>query len=285
MPQQHIHTRADTWLQRLSSNRLLAAARAGWLDILEGATNWRMWHLMGSAELRQRYTRSRLGQFWLTLSTGIQIAALGLVWSLLWGAPVSELMPYFAISIVFWQFFTGILGDSTTIFTKNGKYFINHRMSFATAISALIYQHLLILLHNAAVIVLVFLFFSKPAGPTVLLALPGLGLAVITGVWLSYVLGILCTRYRDLGQLVNSMLQVAFYVTPVLWKPNFIPEAYREYLLFNPFAVYLSVIRDPILGESLTPEPWLVAAAITLVGFTAALPFIGRYKNRLIYWV
>ena len=53
--------------------RVWALAEAGWRDIHEGIENWRIWHLMGSAELRRRYARSRLGQFWLTLSTGILI--------------------------------------------------------------------------------------------------------------------------------------------------------------------------------------------------------------------
>jgi hypothetical protein len=108
-------------------NRLLDFARAGWADITEGIANWRMWHLLGSADLRQRYVRSRLGQFWLTLSTGILIGSLGLVWSLLWNVPVSEMMPYLAISIVLWNVLTGIIGDATMVFVKSGRYFINQK--------------------------------------------------------------------------------------------------------------------------------------------------------------
>jgi ABC-type polysaccharide/polyol phosphate export permease len=266
-------------------NRLLDVATAGWVDIAEGIANWRIWHLIGSADLRQRYVRSRLGQFWLTLSTGILIGSLGLVWSLLWNVPVSEMMPYLAVSIVLWNVFVGIIGDATTVFVKNGRYFINQKMSFATAINGLVYQHALVLLHNAVIVVLVFIFFQKPVGLQALLAIPGLCLAGLTAFWLSYVVAIICTRYRDLGQVVSSILQIAFFVTPVLWKVKFIPEAYRELVLLNPFAIYLSIIRDPILGEPMTLEPWLIAASITVVGFLLTLPLIGRYQSRIVYWL
>jgi ABC-type polysaccharide/polyol phosphate export permease len=267
------------------SGRLLALAEGGLRDIVEGIENWRIWHLMGSAELRRRYARSRLGQFWLTLSTGILIGSLGLVWSVLWKMPVSEMMPYFAASMVIWTMLTGFIGDSTTVFTNGGRYFLNERMSFATAIDALLYQNILIFLHNAVIVILVFAAFQHPIGLQALLAIPGFCLAVLTAMWLSYVVAILCTRYRDLGQVVTSLLQIAFFVTPVLWKVDFIPEPYRKLISLNPFAIYLSIIRDPLLGEPVPLEHWVIAAAITVGGFLLSLPFIGRYHRRIVYWL
>jgi ABC-type polysaccharide/polyol phosphate export permease len=272
------------FLERHSSPAL-AFAEAGLRDIIEGIQNWRIWHLMGSAELRRRYDRSRLGQFWLTVSTGILIGSLSLVWSVLWRKPVSEMMPYFAASMVIWTMITGTLGDSTTAFSSRARFFLNERMSFATAIDALLYRNVLIFMHNAVIVVLVFILFQRPIGFRALLAIPGFCLAVLTGVWLSYVVAILCTRYRDLAQVVTSLVQIGFLVTPVLWKANFVPEPYRELVTLNPFAVYLSIIRDPLLGEPVPLEHWALAIAFTVGGFFLSLPFIGRYHRRLVYWL
>src|SRR6476660_5126686 len=144
------------------ASRILALAQAGLQDLIEGIENWRIWHLMGSAELRRRYARSRLGQFWLTLSTGILIGSLGLVWSVLWKMPVSQMMPYFAASMIIWTMLTGFIGDATSVFSNSGRYFLNERMSFATAIDALLYQQILIFLHNAVIVILVFAGFQRP---------------------------------------------------------------------------------------------------------------------------
>jgi ABC-type polysaccharide/polyol phosphate export permease len=264
---------------------MIALAKAGWLDILEGIENWRVWHLMGTSELRGRYARSRFGQFWHTLSTGILIGSIGLVWSVLWRMPVSDMMPYFAASMVLWTWLTGFIGDATTVFVNNNRYFINQRMSFTTAIAALLYQHVLILLHNAAIVVLVFVFFQQPVGFSALLVVPGFCLTVLTGLWLCYVIATLCARYRDLGQVFKSILQIAFLLTPVLWKVEFVPEAYRKIIYFNPFAVYLSVVRDPILGKPVPLNYWFIATGIAIGGFLLTLPFIGRYQHRIVYWL
>lgn len=258
---------------------------SGWADIAEGLKNWRISHLMGIADLRRRYTRSRVGQFWLTLSTGILITTLGIVWSTLFQMSLEQMLPYIATSLIVWTLISGIITDATTTFTDGGRYFVNQRMSFSTAINGIVYRNILIFLHNAVIIVLVFAVFHRIPGPQALLALPGLCLVVVTGTWLSYVVAIVCTRYRDISQIVLSLLQIAFYVTPVLWKIDFIPAPYRELVAANPFAIYISVVRDPLLGNPVPLEHWIAAITITLTGFMIALPFIGKYRNRIIYWL
>src|SRR5215467_13539878 len=84
----------------------------GVADLLKGIDNWRVSHLMGLGEIRRRYARSRIGQFWLTISTGIMVAALGLVWSTLWKMPVEDLLPFVAISLIVWTMITGSIADA-----------------------------------------------------------------------------------------------------------------------------------------------------------------------------
>src|SRR5215470_14923416 len=88
----------------------------GIADLLKGIDNWRLSHLMGLGEIRRRYARSRIGQFWLTISTGIMVASLGLVWSTLWNMPVEDLLPFVAISLIVWTMITGTLGEAATVF-------------------------------------------------------------------------------------------------------------------------------------------------------------------------
>jgi homopolymeric O-antigen transport system permease protein len=48
-------------------------------DIFEGVVKWRVWNLLAWQEIKQRYHRSTFGPFWLTLSMGVQIVAIGVV--------------------------------------------------------------------------------------------------------------------------------------------------------------------------------------------------------------
>ena len=204
-------------------------------NLANGLDRWRLSYLIGLGEIRRRYARSRLGQFWLTLSTAIMVGMLGLVWSVLWKMPLEHLLPYIALSLILWTSISGVLGEAPTAFVTTGSMFINQGMSFSVAIYGLVFKHALILLHNLPIIALIWIGFSVPIGVTALLALPGLLLLLVALTWVAYLIAIVCLRFRDLAQVVQSALTIAFYVTPVLWKPEQIPSDKHYLLALNPF--------------------------------------------------
>jgi ABC-type polysaccharide/polyol phosphate export permease len=257
----------------------------GIADLLSGIDNWRLSHLMGVGEIRRRYARSRIGQFWLTISTGIMVATLGLVWSTLWKMPVADLVPFVAVSLTVWTIISGTLTEATTAFVSAGPIFQNQGMSFSTAIYALVYRHLVIFLHNLPIVAIAILVFSVPVGAICLVALPGFGLLVVAMVWTSYLVAIACVRFRDLTQVVQNGLTIAFFITPVLWKPDQIPADQHYLLSLNPFAALLAVVREPLLGQLPTVDDWIAATAFSLGGFVIALPIIGYCRRRIIYWI
>jgi ABC-type polysaccharide/polyol phosphate export permease len=173
---------------------LVSCARLGWSEIASGVRNWRVWHLMGSSELRRRYARSRLGQLWLTLSTGLSIAVLGAVWAILWGVSLQEMMIYIAIGQVLWLFIAGSLTDATQAFVAQSHLFHNQYLPFSTAAFANVYKQLLILAHNFAVIVIVAVIFHGEIGWHTLLFLPALVLTVVTALWMTFTMALLCAR-------------------------------------------------------------------------------------------
>jgi ABC-type polysaccharide/polyol phosphate export permease len=257
----------------------------GIADLVKGVDNWRLSHLMGLGEIRRRYARSRIGQFWLTISTGIMVAALGLVWSTLWHVPVAELVPFVAISLIVWTMISGTLSEAATVFPSNGSIFLNQGMSFSTAIYALVYRHLLIFLHNVPIIVITVLLFSVPVGHLAPVALLGFASLVLALVWSSYLVAIACVRFRDLTQVVQNGLMVMFFITPVLWKPDQISPDAHYWLSLNPFASLLAVVREPLLGQLPTFYDWTAAAIFSIGGFVVALPIIGYCQRRIIYWI
>jgi len=264
---------------------LIRSYLAGWSDLAEGLNAWRVWHLLGTADLRRRHARSRFGQLWVTLTMGVTILALGLVWSLLWRIPLEGIFPYITVAMIFWALLTGIINDSSTSLAATGRLFLNQRTVLSVAIYGLIYRNLIILAYNAVIIVAVFAWFLiAPSWPMLLLA-PGLALTILFLTPLAYVLAISATRYRDAVPLVLSVTQVAYFVTPVLWKPDFMPARYGWINVVNPFAVFLAIMRDPVLGQTPPIIDWEAAIAFTLVALAVGIPFIGRYQKRVMYWI
>ena len=261
------------------------AFTAGWQECAAGLANWRIAHLDGTLLLRRRYARSRLGQFWLTLSTGVSIAALGAVWTLLWKQPAGEIFPYIAISLVLWNFLSNLVTEGANIFVSHAHTLTNQGLAVSTYVYALLYKSLLVLAHDAVIIVIVVLLFKGGMGWQALLFVPALALTLVSGFCVAYLVGMLCTRYRDMILFTATAMQLLFYVTPVLWKRDFLPAEFAWVSHVNPFAAYLAILRDPLLGHAVSGEAWFYAAVLATALLILTLWSAGKVRRRLIYWM
>jgi ABC-type polysaccharide/polyol phosphate export permease len=250
-----------------------------------GAYNWRVWHLLGVSELRNRYARSRFGQGWVVLSTGTMIGALAGVWSLLWNQPLPQLMPFIGISMIMWSFLSQILSECPSIFVLHTNYYRNQKMNFSVSIYSVIYKNAIILAHNFIIVIVLIIVFGLSINWWFLQIIPAFVLTCITMAWLGYLIAMICVRYRDVIQLITTWLTVLFFVTPIMWKPDFLPPRYQFIVDWNPLAQFLELLRGPFLGQPLSAHTWVMTIAIAVGGAVLALPVIGLYRRRVIFWM
>jgi len=261
------------------------AAAAGLAELLGGIHHWRVWHLLGIRDLRHRYARSRLGQLWLMLSTGVMIGVLSGVWSLLWNQPLHDLMPFFGIGLIMWTFLTQVLIDCTSIYVTHGNLYRNQKMNFSVSVYSVIYKNSIMLAHNLVIVVLLLVAFDVPVNAHLLEIVPASVLTWITMLWSGYVVAMICVRYRDIIQVIVTWLSVFFFLTPVFWKPDFLPAPYHFIVEYNPLAQFLELLRNPFLGVPVSAHAWVFTTVVALGGGLVALPVIGRYQRRIIFWM
>lgn len=267
----------------------LLPTRADWRraaeDLTEGLAAWHIWTLLAFNDIRQRYKRSRFGQFWITLSTGIFIAGIGIVYSYLFDRPIETYVPYLSVNIVIWTLLAGIVTDSTGVFTQAGHILGQQAMPKTIFVMRVIVRQLIILAHNLVIIALVYMLFGIVPTPAVVMVVPGLLLSLIASLLTAMAIGLLCTRFRDLPQIIQSLLQVAFFLTPVMWHTDQLGGQASYIVDFNPFAVFLLIVADPLHGQWPGPERYLQAlAVIALMGLVAA-PLFARFRARIVYWL
>jgi ABC-type polysaccharide/polyol phosphate export permease len=254
-------------------------------NIRRGLAHWRVWHLLGVNELRRRYRRSRLGQTWVTLTTALFVGALGFTYSVLFRQPVASMLPWVGIGMIVWNHFSVIANECTGIFAAHGPYYLNQKMVLSVSIISVIYRNAIILAHNMVIVVVVIILFGVPVNWNTLALAPGLLICWLALLCAGYVLGMICIRFRDVAQVVENIIQIAFFVTPIMWKPEFLTPKARFIADYNPFALFISLLRNPLLGEPVALGSWAAALAITTVGGLAALWVIGRYERRVLFWV
>jgi lipopolysaccharide transport system permease protein len=242
--------------------------------------------VLGWQDVRQRYRRSALGPFWITISMGVMIGTIGVVFGQIFNSPMADYLPFLTIGMILWSFIASVVTEGSAGFIGAEGIIKQLPIPLFVHLLRLFWRNALIFAHNLVILPLVLLAVGKPIGWVALLSMPGLLLLVLNLCWIVLILAILCARYRDLPQIVASVLQVVFYLTPIMWLPNLLPARAGMYLLdANPIYHLLQIVRAPLLGQFPSMSNWLVSALMAIVGWCVAVAFFGRYKCRIAYWL
>ena len=270
------------------SPRLVLTAVPNWgltlTDLRQGLSMWRLWGGMGWNDVLQRYRRSLLGPFWLTLSMAVMIGTLGFLYAHLLRTNVADLMPYLCLGLLVWGFLSSLLNESGMVFVGSEAYIRQMRLPFTLHVCRYVWRNLIIFGHNAVVYVVVAVIFGIVPGWAALLAVPGLLLILVNALSIGMLLGMVSTRFRDIQQIITSLTQVIFFLTPIIWKPEMLGD--RVVLaLVNPVHHFIELLRQPLLGQVPSVLTYAVTLGFTALSVAASLLFLHRFRNRIAYWI
>lgn len=243
-----------------------------------------MWWTLAWFDVVLRYRRSMLGPLWLTLSMGAMIGGMGPLYSSLFGAPLSTYFPHLALGIILWAFFSSIVTDSCNAlitsanYLKQGYFPISLFVWRSTARNIIQFAHQIVLYVPVAIWAGISLSWSA------LLFVPAFVLAVINAQALGLALGLVCTRFRDVTQIVSSVMQMLMFLTPVFWLPESLPQR-AAYILYNPFAQMLDLLRTPLMGGLSDVRNWWGVLAWTAVSVAVSSALFAKYRRRVVYWL
>jgi lipopolysaccharide transport system permease protein len=269
----------------LTGDRSRAAMRAlAVRDVVDGLRLWRLAVKLAWLDIKRRYRGSVLGPFWLTMSTAVMIGALGVLYAALFHMDVREYLPFLALSQVLWAFLSTLIADACVCFTVSEPLILSIRMPLSVHALRVLIRGLLILAHNVVVIVVVDVLFSLWPGAFMLMAVPGLLLWMVDAFAVALLLGAIGARFRDIPPIVGSVVQIAFFVTPVIWKPQQL-GVHAWVLPYNPFFALLEVMRAPLLGYLPSAETWLMAVVYSLLLLGVTWLLLVRARGRVPFWL
>ena len=264
---------------------------AAWDDLKRGFDQRELWLALGWQDIKQRYRRSVLGPVWITIATGVMATALGLLYSLLFNIELKEFLPHVAVGLILWSFIAGCINEGSQVFITNEGLIKQLPSALSVHVYRLVWRQFLFLLHNLVIWLVLLAIFHIPVGWEVLLAIPGLALLVANGVWVSMFFGIIATRFRDVAPLLESLVQLLFYMTPIVWMDSTLKDRIGElgnkaYLAeLNPLYHYMAVVRGPMIDQPVELRSWLIVIALTVLGTLFAMVFMRQWRSRVSYWV
>jgi lipopolysaccharide transport system permease protein len=241
-------------------------------------------HLVSSLvarDLRVRYKRSALGVVWAFAEPLALMALFTVVFSHVLRLDVPNYPLFVLAGVLVWGFFStgvthalGAVQSNASLVKK--VYFPRAILPLSTVFGRLVHLVLSLLLLAP------FLAYFGVRPGLGLLLLPVLVLLqalLVAGLALFF--SALSTLYEDVSFLVSFAFTGLFYVSPVLYPLELVPERYRLLYALNPMSTLLTGYRAALLGLP-WPRPGeiAIAVAITLVAFLA-----GTLVFRRLEWI
>ncbi len=253
-------------------------------DLVDGARAYPIWGRLAWQDILHRYRRSLLGPFWITISAAAMIGGIGILYSQLLHQQTEQYIPYLAVGLLVWFLFAALINDACLAFIGAEQFIKQVRLPLTVHVWRLVCRNLIIFAHNVVILVPVFIYYHCRIDAGALLSLVAMLLVVIDGLMLGIVLGMVCARFRDVPPIVSNLVQLGFFLTPVMYQTQALGS--RAWIAqVNPLFHLLEIVRAPLLGLDFPIDSWGYALAASLVCGIGALAIFSRYRARIAYWV
>ncbi|HLZ19371.1 MAG TPA: ABC transporter permease [Smithellaceae bacterium] len=252
------------------------------LSLLE---HFNIWFTLGLYDIKQRYRRSLIGPLWITLSTGVMVGSVGLMFSVIFKSSINEFLPYFAVGQVLWLFVSTQLNDACMTFVTYQSIIKQMSLPLLVHVMRKLWDNLILFAHNFLIVVFVLILFRVKISWMMLLAIPAFCLVILVLLMVSLLLAIVCTRFRDITQVVGVFIQLSYFFTPIFWMKKALPGKYSWVSDLNPFYHMIEIVRAPLLGQSQAGIHWIHLLIYLIITGLAVMYFLKLFRHRVAYWL
>jgi lipopolysaccharide transport system permease protein len=254
-------------------------------DAVNAARLWRVWTFLGIQDTKARFRRSFIGPLWILINLGLFVGGAGLVYSVILGQQLSEFLPFLVTGFVIWGFLLSTLTESGTAFVTAEGYIKQFPYPKQIYLLRALVNYDIILLIGFAAIILMQIIVKNFSLLGWLMAIPGLvilDLAALAHITVSAYLG---TRFRDWPHALTGLLQVVFFVTPILFPAKILSERHLDFIYrCNPLYYLIEIVRHPIVSSELAPfDHYCIAGLYTVAAWAAAMTVARTLDRRLVF--
>lgn len=245
-------------------------------------------------QVTRQYKRSYLGIAWAFLSPLVWVFFLALIFDPEYGLRVRAvegypnlnfglylycgLLPFLTFSEAMNKGMNSIRGSSGLI---QKVVFPVELLPFTNALASMVDKFF-----GFVALLVVAALFGVELNAIVLLLPLVVVLQTVFILGLTYVMAVLGTYLPDLGEIMRPIIRGTFFLTPILWPPERLPERIRWVVDYNPLAYLVTAYRDLILfntvpGGQATLYFGLFSFALLVGGFALFVRFKWGFADRL----
>ena len=260
------------------------------LDILKGLKKYQFWTYLAWQEIVIRYRRSVLGPFWITASTAIYVISISTVFSTLFNQDIKHYLLYMALGTMIWNYINQTIVEGADTFIACSGFIKQIQIEKSIFVFQTVTRNIYFFLHNAIILVVCLFFLDCTLTPhTIAHAFWGFFILTVNLLFASLTLACVCARFMDLRQIILSVLQIGFLLTPVMWIPTESMRSKAFILEWNPLYHFIDYIRQPLLPASFA-QPVMhpdirYIGIFTLLNVCIAMLVFTKTRSKVSYWV
>ena len=253
-------------------------------DLRTGSSQPWAWGMMAMQDIRLRYRGSVLGPLWASLTTLIMVGSMGFVYALIFNMDIAVYLPYLTFGLIPWQFISSAINEGCQSFIASQPIMLQTKMPLTVHNLRTVYRNVLVTAHNVPIVIGVALVFHVPWDWYTLMVIPAAIVLVIAAIAFGLLLGMVSARFRDVPLIVTNVMQLIFFLTPILWQADLLRD-YRIIADANPFYAAVDIVRSPLLGQAPSSWSWPVIGITTACLLVISFALFAKFRRRIAYWV
>jgi lipopolysaccharide transport system permease protein len=222
-------------------------------------------YLLAWRDVKVRYKQTLFGVAWVILQPLITTLIFTVILGRLAQIP-SDNIPYplFAYTgLLAWTFFSGAVTNTSGSLVGNANLITKVYFPRVIIPGAAIGARLVDLAIGFVIMAGMMTYYSvAPTWHLILLPLPVALLIILSmalGTWMSA----LNVKYRDIGAILPTLIQLGMYVSPVVYPLSLVPKRWQWLYLLNPLTGIIKAFRASLLGQALEWQSLAASAAVT----------------------
>lgn len=247
--------------------------------------DWQIWFMLGMQDIKLKYRCSSIGPFWITINMAVTVCCMGFLYGYLFKINIMEYFPFLTTGIIGWTFISTLVLEGANAFIEAESYIKNQATYASLFLMRLFLRNLIVFAHNLLVFIPIIFICNLGISFRTLMIIPGILIIGLNALTWGTVLSLISTRYRDFKQILTSLLQITFFLTPIMWMPNLLPEKVQWVVIYNPFNQLLNLIRAPLLNNMISSQTLLIMSVFSAVGIFLYVYFLNKFKNRIVFWL
>lgn len=233
--------------------------------------------------LKMRYRGSFLGMFWTILIPAFTSLVYFFIFKFVLKVGIPNYLPFIVAGLIPWTFFSQSLSSGLESLVANQSLLNKVPLPVNSLVFSELLTYIINLVLSLPILIFVLLFTGVGISFYFLQYIFLTFLLFIMTYSMSLILSYLYVFFRDLKFLVSIIIQFWFYLTPIMYAENMMPDEFQNLIYLNPIGtLFVGFHKSVLEHQLLSPTIFLTSVLWTLVLFVLSYFISLRIKDKVV---